>query len=321
MLYLNDKDIQALGMDWPALLEVIESTVRLLDAGDYAQPMKPYLRYGDPNNRIIAMPAYVGGEVHTAGIKWIASFPGNHAYGLPRAHSVVVLNESRTGQPSALLCSPLPSIVRTASVSGLLLRRVMEARSYEQLQLGIIGWGPIGRCHARMALSLYGDRIGRIRVYDKKGVGLEEFPPGWQERIQPVKAWEEAYLHSEVCITCTVSDDRYITLPPRPGSLLLHVSLRDYAPEALAPVEAIIVDDWDEVCRENTDIELLHKMQGLTRADTLTLADVICRDALAGIDEDQPILFCPMGMAVFDIAVASYYVKAAKERGAGIVLD
>lgn len=60
MLYLNDRDIREVGLDWPSLVESIETTVRILDSGDYAQPVKPYLRYKNPQNRIIAMPAYVG---------------------------------------------------------------------------------------------------------------------------------------------------------------------------------------------------------------------------------------------------------------------
>ena len=90
MLYLNDRDIQAVGLDWPALLDALEAAVHIADTGEYAQPIKPYLRYGDPRNRIIAMPAYIGGTVHAAGIKWIASFPDNIHHGQPRAHSVMV---------------------------------------------------------------------------------------------------------------------------------------------------------------------------------------------------------------------------------------
>lgn len=60
MLYLNDRDIQSVGVDWPALVESIETAVGIIDSGDYVQPVKPYLRYKNPQNRIIAMPAYVG---------------------------------------------------------------------------------------------------------------------------------------------------------------------------------------------------------------------------------------------------------------------
>lgn len=89
MIYLGEKHIRAVGLHWQELADCIEDAVHVMDSGDYAQPVKPYLRYGSKAaNRIIAMPAYVGGSMHTAGIKWIASFPGNLQIGLPRAHSL-----------------------------------------------------------------------------------------------------------------------------------------------------------------------------------------------------------------------------------------
>ncbi|WP_341281043.1 hypothetical protein [Paenibacillus sp. FSL H8-0537] len=138
---------------------------------------------------------------------------------------------------------------------------------------------------------------------------------------QPVKPYLRLYSRCNVIITCTVSDRRYINLPSLPGSLLLDVSLRDYASSALNGVTAIIVDDWDEVCRENTDIELLHKERGLAKEGTRSLADVVCRSALAGFDPAEPVLFCPMGMAVFDIATADYWVQKARELGIGLEID
>lgn len=322
MLYLNDRDIRAVGLDWPALLDALEAAVHIADTGEYAQPIKPYLRYGDPRNRIIAMPAYVGGTVHAAGIKWIASFPDNINHGLPRAHSVMVLNDAQTGEPSAILNSPLTSIVRTASVSGLMMRAFLEERPLEQFELGIVGWGPVGRLHYEMALALCGDRIKDILIYDLREVDLTEFdiPAHCLEKTKVAASWEEVYRSSDIFMTCTVSDHRYIHLPPAEGQLLLNVSLRDYQPEALAAVKAIIVDDWEEVCRENTDIERLHLEQGLTRSGTRSLADVVCRRSLAEFAPTEPILFCPMGMGVFDIATAVYFARRAREMGIGTEL-
>lgn len=317
MLYLNDRDIRAVGLDWPSLIESVEAAVRLLDAGDYAQPVKPYLRYKNPQNRIIAMPAYVGGNVNAAGIKWISSFPDNIEAGLPRAHSIIVLNDPNTGEPSAVLNSPLPSIVRTASISGLMIRHFMQAHPLKRIYLGIIGWGPIGQYHCQMATALYGDRIERILIHDVKGADLSTISSLYRDRMEVAESWEEVYRQSNIFITCTVSDHRYIDIPPVKGSLLLNVSLRDYKPEALASVKVIIVDDWDEVCRENTDIQQLHLEQGLTRADTQMLTDVAIRGCLSEFAADEPIFFCPMGMAVFDIATAVYYVNKAREKGIG----
>lgn len=321
MLYLNDRDIREVGLDWPSLVESIETTVRILDSGDYAQPVKPYLRYKNPQNRIIAMPAYVGGNVNAAGIKWISSFPDNTQVGLPRAHSIIVLNDPITGEPISVLSSPLPSIVRTASISGLMIGYFLQARSLERIYLGIIGWGPIGQYHFQMVMALYGDRVERVRIFDIREVDLSDISSIYKDRIEVEETWADVYLKSNIFITCTVSNHRYIDMLPAEGSLLLNISLRDYKPEALASVKSIIVDDWDEVCRENTDIQRLHLKHGLTRADTRMITDVVSRHCLNELRADEPIFFCPMGMAVFDIATAVYFVKKAREKGIGTELQ
>lgn len=320
MLVLNDGHIRSLGFDWRELAGCIERAVRVLDSGDYAQPIKPYLRYGDPRNRIIAMPAYLGGEFSLAGLKWIASFPGNLRLGLPRAHGVTVLNRSDTGQPFAILSGGLPNVLRTAAVSGLMLGKFLEARPAGRLRVSIIGWGPVGRAHFDMCVSLFGGLIDRFTLCDLRGIEEDTIPAAWRGRTTFVTAWEEAYRDCDVCITCTVAERRYIGLPPSPGCLLLNVSLRDYRLEALHPLPAIVVDDWEEVCRENTDIELLHRERGLRKEMTLTLADAVCREALKPVPAEEPVFFCPMGMAVFDLAVGDYLVRLARQAGVGLRL-
>jgi 2,3-diaminopropionate biosynthesis protein SbnB len=324
VLYLGDQHIRSIGLNWGELVDSIETAVRIMDSGDYAQPIKPYLRYHNPANRIIAMPAYIGGSVQAAGIKWIASFPGNIDAGLPRAHSVTLLNNAGTGIPYAMLGTPLPSVARTAAVSGLMIRHYLKAQGAERrFKLGIIGFGPVGRLHYDMCSELFGDRLEDVQVYDIRGCELDSpdlagVDDALRSRTRQASSWQQLYNECDLIITCTVSKERYIDIPPAAGSLLLDVSLRDYAASAIRGITAIIVDDWEEVCRENTDIELLHLERGLTKAQTSSLTDVVCRGALAKFAASEPVLFCPMGMAVFDMAVANYFVGRAQALDIGI---
>jgi N-[(2S)-2-amino-2-carboxyethyl]-L-glutamate dehydrogenase len=317
MLYLDERDIRAIGVDWHETVQVIEEAVRCLASGDFAQPIKPYLRYRDKRNRIIAMPAFVGGPFDVAGLKWIASFPGNIDRGVPRAHSILVLNDAGTGAPVAIVNTALLSIVRTASVTGLVIRAFDEARPLRAVKLGMTGFGPIGQNHLRMCAALLGDRIERVSIYDVREVApaVDFMDPA---KVTVVKSWQEAYDDADVFITCTVSPAPYIDRRPRPGSLHLNVSLRDYTPAVFDWMKGgIIVDDWEEVCRESTDIEVLHKEKGLQQADTKNLVDVVTGGAVAAVPADRPVMFNPMGMGVFDIATAAYYVKKAREKKVG----
>ncbi|WP_409346988.1 2,3-diaminopropionate biosynthesis protein SbnB [Paenibacillus sp. MBLB4367] len=321
MLYLNDADIAAIETDWPRLIDVIRQTVHCMDDGDFAQPIKPYLRYRNPKNRIIAMPAFVGGSFETAGIKWIASFPDNLGRQLPRAHSVVILNDADTGVPTSIINTPRLSVLRTAAVSGLVMETASKQRFDKPFSVAILGWGPIGQAHFQMMTACFGDRLKTIFLHDPKRLHNRPIDSPYLKRVRVTDTWQEAVVKADVVITCTVSDKRYITRLPKPGSLLLHVSLRDYVPEALSTVRAIIVDDWEEVCRERTDIELLHREYGLMKEQTRSVSDIVCRNAMAEWPAGETVLFCPMGLSVFDIAMGSRYAGLAKERRLGLELD
>lgn len=320
MIYLNNEHIKELGIDWPTLLSVIETTIEMVQTSEIVQPLKPYLRFRQPGNRIIAMPAFVGGVTDISGIKWIASFPDNINHGLPRAHSTLILNNPHNGVPVAVLNSGLLSQLRTAAVSGVMLRKYMELGRKRAYRLGMIGWGPIGRRHMDMILSLYGDRIDRISLYDRKGIDSSSLEGDLRSQIVMASSWQEVYRQSDLFVTCTSSTDCYIDEPPVPGSLLMNISLRDFLLTSIHAIKAVIVDDWDEVCRENTDIEQLHLQHGLAEKDTLSLKQVVCGAGLGSFAPSEPIFFNPMGMAAFDMAIAAYYWRRAEERGVGVLL-
>lgn len=320
MIYLNEADIREIGIDWSACTDVISDAVKCLLENETAQPIKLYLRYKDLKNRIIAMPAYVGGSFGVAGLKWIASFPDNIKKGIPRASSAVILNDSVTGAILATINTNLLSVIRTVSVSSLLIRKYIATKNKKNITLGIIGFGPIGQYHLKMCSALYGERIGKIICYDLRNIAKKELGD-FYGKVEIVDSWQKAYEESDIVITCTVSDKTYIDRKPKDGSLLLNVSLRDFKPEVFDHVKkSIIVDDWDEVCRESTDIEVFHKQKSLQKEQVKNIVDVVIGNCMNDYSNDLPIMFNPMGMSIFDMAIAKHYLDLAKEKNLGIEL-
>jgi hypothetical protein len=77
-LYLSQEDVVAAGgTDMPAVIDVIERAFRVKADGAVSMPPKVMITWSDEpgteelHGRIMAMPAYVGGEFDVAGIKWI----------------------------------------------------------------------------------------------------------------------------------------------------------------------------------------------------------------------------------------------------------
>ncbi|WP_291584160.1 2,3-diaminopropionate biosynthesis protein SbnB [Clostridium sp. UBA6640] len=321
MIYLNEKNINEIGVKWNDIITTIEEATKCLANKDFTQPIKPYLRYRDLKNRIIAMPAFVGGDINKSGIKWIASFPDNIKNNIPRAHSVVILNNADTGIPEAVINTPKLSILRTAGVTGSIIKAFNKARVLKNVNVGIIGWGPIGQHHFKMVTDLLGDKIDNIFLYDLNPIDADSIDSKYKEKVQVVQCWQDAYKDADIFMTCTVSKEPYIDMEPKKGSLQLNVSLRDYKTDIYDYVKGnIIVDDWEEVCRETTDIEMLHLQKGLNKEDTKSIVDLLCNNCINEYSQDDVIMFNPMGMAVYDIALGNYFANNAIRLGIGYEL-
>jgi N-[(2S)-2-amino-2-carboxyethyl]-L-glutamate dehydrogenase len=320
--YLNKKDILHIGSDWSALLSIILKATGCISRKEYSQPVKSYLRYNDLKNRIISMPAYIGGEFATAGVKWIASFPGNLHHDLPRAHSTVLLNDAATGVPKAILNSALISGIRTAAVSGALIDKYIGALEFPEkcLNFGIVGFGPIGRFHLDMIGSMFFDCIDQVFLFDLNPRLLDDIPDHLKDKVVICDSWKAVFNNASIFMTCTVSDCRYIDAVPRASSLHMNISLRDYEVSFFNHVDMVIVDSWEEVCRENTDIENAHKAFGLGESAVITLSDVLCDGAMKNI-ADRVVMFNPMGMAAYDVAIAHHYYEQALQMGLGMDLE
>jgi len=257
-----------------------------------------------------------------SGIKWIASFPDNYKAGLPRAHCVMILNNADTGEPIGIINSGTMSAIRTASVSGFVLTKYLQKRPPTDVAIGIVGFGPIGRQHFKMCAEVLGDRCTKIILYDLNGVNTDLIDDDIRQLARVVDSWEQAYDESDIFITCTVSKERYIDRQPKPGSLHINVSLRDYKTEVYHWFkDAIIVDDWEEACRENTDIERFHLEKGLNKENAGTIADLLDSGWIDTISQEQPVMFNPMGMAIFDIAIAQHYMKRLAHECTARILD
>jgi N-[(2S)-2-amino-2-carboxyethyl]-L-glutamate dehydrogenase len=315
MIYLSDQDISGLGNQWNAVCAYLREGMRLIHAGDFAQPVKPYLRYGNPKNRIIAMPAYCGGSIDTAGIKWIASFPENIIEGLDRAHSVTILNQASTGIPFCIINTNRVSAIRTAGVTGVIIQEYASWKKPAKgaLKIGMTGFGPIGQAHLDMCASLLDGLIGQVCIYDPRPADTSMVPQQLAANVTLAEDWQHAYEDADIFITSTVSAERYIDLPPKPGSLHCNISLRDYQNASIRQMRRIVVDDWDEICREKTDIEFMHLETGLSREDVHSFTTHALADVFTGLEQDDAIMFSPMGMAVFDICTARLFYEKALE--------
>ena len=147
------------------LLGVVRAAYAAHCAGTTVNPPSQFLRFpARPADRIIALPAAIGDPVELAGVKWIASVPGNVGAGLPRASAVVVLNDATTGYPVACLEGSIISATRTAAFAALAAVELTRHRTPPR-RVSFVGAGLIAR-YVETYLAAAGLRFEEVVVHD-----------------------------------------------------------------------------------------------------------------------------------------------------------
>lgn len=306
-----------------AVIEVVRRAYLAHGRGQTELPHSTFLRFpNDSTNRIIALPAYLGDGFELAGVKWIASFPGNVARGLPRASAVLVLNSCATGMPTAILESSLISAQRTAASAALAARELVAEPPPE---VGLIGAGRINQEVARF-LRVALPNIERFVLFDLDSTRAAACAGRLKERLGTMTevAPDLATLLARcslVCFATTAIEPHVDDLSPcPPGATILHLSLRDLAPAAILASDNV-VDDPDHVSRAGTSIELAERSCGDRHFIRTTLAEVLEGGAPPRRGDRAVTVFSPFGLGILDLAVGQMVVEEARRAGAGQTLS
>ncbi|MFI2642297.1 2,3-diaminopropionate biosynthesis protein SbnB [Streptomyces sp. NPDC018610] len=309
------------------IVELVEATYRLHAAGETVNPPSYFLRFPDrPTSRIIALPASVGGPVGVDGLKWISSFPDNVAAGLPRASAVLILNDRDTGYPFACLESSIISATRTAASAALAADRLTRGRP-RPTRVGFFGTGLIAR-YIHTYLAATGWEFDRVGVYDVSADSAAGFSgylrqagtTGQGARVTVHDSPEELVRSSDLVVFATVAGEPHVTDPDWFGHhpVVLHVSLRDLAPEILL-ASANFVDDVEHCLKANTSPHLTEQLTGGRDFLDGTLDDVL--SGRVAPPADRTVVFSPFGLGVLDLAVGGYVHDEVARSGDLRVID
>jgi ornithine cyclodeaminase len=289
--------------------------------GDSSLPHSTFLRFpNNPKNRIIALPAYLGGEFEVAGIKWIASFPGNLDVGLDRASAVLILNSLRTGRPEAIIEGSVISAKRTAASAALAAQYLHNGKA---TRVGVVGCGLINFEIVRFLLNIWPE-IKTLVAFDIDAARASGFKDKCQRAFGKVEVNVaqdvEAVLKGTSLIsmaTTAIQPHIFDLSECTPGSTILHISLRDLSPEVILSCDNI-VDDVDHVCRAQTSVHLAEQLVGSRDFIRCTLADILRGKSVARRNMDNIAVFSPFGLGVLDIALGKLTCNLGIEQGLGM---
>lgn len=305
----------------PELIEMVGEVYKAHGSGKSSLPHSTFLHFPErERNRIIALPAYLGGDFEVAGMKWVSSFPANIETGLDRASAVMILNSTLTGRPEAVLEGSIISAKRTAASAALAAQQLHGGQPLNTI--GLIGCGLINFEVVRFLRAAF-PAASDFLVFDKQVEQSQHFRRKCEETFDGVRvrlANEVDTVLAEsnlVSFATTAARPHVASLAAcAPGSTILHVSLRDIAPEALLGCDNI-VDDIDHVCRAQTSLHLAEQLVGHRDFIRCPLSSILLGEAPPRRDAESVAVFSPFGLGVLDIALAKMVFAQSREQQLG----
>lgn len=304
------------------IVEIVQKTYEAHARGQSMLPRSTFVRFPEEKNRIIALPAYLGNNFAVAGVKWIASFPGNLERGMDRASAVVILNSTETGRPQAIVEGSVLSAKRTAASAALAARYLHDGQA---AQVGIIGCGLISFEVARFVLATL-PGVESFLIFDKKIQKAKQFAAKicmLSERLEVSIAQDAETVLREcpltvVATTATSPHIHELSPSPQPRTIL-HVSLRDFAPAVMLSCDNV-VDDINHVCQAQTSLHLAEQSTGRRDFIRCSIGELLLGQAAARNSSYDTTIFSPFGLGILDIAVADYVFEQGIAKGIGTVL-
>jgi alanine dehydrogenase len=283
-------------LDPASALEAVREAFVNHARGEWLMPSKVYVP-APPDGDFRAMPARGGGY---AVLKWVTSFPGNPARGLPTVAGVVLLSDAATGELRALLDAGAVTALRTGAAAVLAAEELTGDGSDPA---AVIGAGVNGRAVARTFVT----RGRPVVLWDARAGKAETLAAEIGEPASAARSREDA-LAADVVATVTPGAEILFT----PGSLRAgqHVSLMGADGPGKAEIDVeellrarVVCDEWEQASH-NGDIGRAVDEGRLSREDVAELGHVLLGEEEGRRSDDEVTVFDSTGLAVQDLAVA-----------------
>jgi len=303
-------------------LEAVRAAFIAYARGEWTMPPKVYVP-AYPEGDFRAMPALGAGH---ALLKWVTSFPGNPAQGLPTVTGLVLLSDATNGMPKAVLDAGAVTSLRTGAAAVLAAETLGRA---DAETAAVIGAGVNGEAAAQTFIA----RGRRVLLWDLDRARANSVAERLGAEVAPGR--DEA-LAADLLVTVTPGKNILLEEGSlRPGQ---HASLMgadgpgkaEIAVEELARVHVfcddweqddpkgtpgrgrIYADDWEQASHNG---DLMHAVEAgvLDRDDVAQLGDVLI-GAAEGRGSDRDItIFDSTGLAIQDLAIALAAMERAEE--------
>jgi ornithine cyclodeaminase/alanine dehydrogenase-like protein (mu-crystallin family) len=251
-----------------------------------------------------AMPALGAGH---ALLKWVTSFPGNPARGLPTVTGLVLLSSADDGRLVAALDAGAVTALRTGAAAVLAAETLGRAETSSAV---VIGAGVNGKAAAKTFLARGRD----VMLWD---VDPERARAAADELGARVAGSREEAFGADILVTVTPGHEVLLdegSLQPGQHASLMGADGPGKAEIAVAELVRVhaFCDDWEQASH-NGDLAHAVAAGEITREDVTQLGDVLAGSAPGRQSSDEITIFDSTGLAIQDLAIALAAVEHAEK--------
>ena len=314
LLYLSDAEVRAVGLPMGEILAALEAAFREKGEGRAEVPPKTAI-HPTPGGFLHAMPASLPAQ-RTAGMKWLGAYFGNSSRGLPAITGLILLNDTETGLPVAVMDARWITAQRTGAATALSAKFLARP---ESRTVGVLGCGVQARSHVEALREVF--RISELHAFDRHPERAAAFASEVRDRFA-IDAVAVAEPHAAVSGRDIVVTAGAITRPPH-GTIQAgwlsegaFASLLDFdsfwSREALRETDKFCTDDSAQLAK----FQEMGFLQGIppVHADLGELA--VGRKPGRESPRERTIA-CNLGLALEDVVTAALVYRRAIDRGLG----
>lgn len=317
MIYLTEQDILS-AASVEQMLDTIEASMLLYERKEFHMPQRLHVDHND--DVLLLMPCFLDDYFAT---KVVTLFPGNAGKDVPVLSGIVILNDSETGLPLALLDGPALTAVRTAAVGAVSIRHLAPEDAHA---VGIIGAGVQGFHQARAACAAR--PVTDVFVYDIYPEKASALKSKLSQAITNVAVHqthrvEELLEQTQVVVTATTSlapvlpeDEEQLIGRHFVGIGSYKPDVREFPRALFNLVERVYIDS-EHALEESGDLIVPLQNGWLERDQVSTLGWFLTDGKEPARTKGETTFFKSVGMALFDVCASKLIYENALEKGLG----
>lgn len=308
----------------PECINVVEKAFALHAEGN---SLKPDLLHSNTENGEFHIK--IGGLKNNKtyfGLKCNGGFFNNSKYyGLPNIQGLILLYDGNNGSPIAIFESGEITMQRTGAATAVAAKYLSLKNSDTAV---ICGCGTQGKIQLKSLLQVR--EIKNVFAFDRDenimNNYVEEMTNELNIKIKPTYDLAEAVYKSQICVTCTPSNNYFIKNEfAHPGLFIAAVGADSPKKQEIDPhliAKGKVVADILEQCAEVGELHHVIEMGLMEKEDTYSeIGEIIIGKKEGRINNNEVIIYDATGTAIQDIASAIYIYNKSEKNNLGLTFD